>query len=98
MGGHYKRSLASAIQIGLGNCGGIIASNIFLKAEAPYYPTGFGTSLALMGLTGITSTIMFIGLKWENRIRDRGGRDYRLTNGEDLGNMGDDHPHFRFTT
>lgn len=41
MGGHYKRSMAAAIQIGIGNCGGIVASNIFLAKEKPYYKTGF---------------------------------------------------------
>jgi hypothetical protein len=32
----------------------------------------------------------------ENKKRDRGERDYRLV-GEDADNLGDDHPHFRFT-
>ncbi|TVY39110.1 putative transporter [Lachnellula subtilissima] len=46
MGGHYKRSMAAAIQIGVGNCCGIVASNIFLSTEAPTYKTGFGSALA----------------------------------------------------
>ncbi|RDW57236.1 putative major facilitator superfamily permease-3 [Coleophoma crateriformis] len=99
MGGHYKRSLAAAIQIGIGNCGGIVASNIFVKAEAPHYPTGFGTAMAFLFLCGATSTVMFFGLKYENRKRDSGGRDYRYNEDpSELDNMGDDHPSFRFTT
>ncbi|TVY22690.1 putative transporter [Lachnellula hyalina] len=100
MGGHYKRSMAAAIQIGVGNYGGIVASNIFLSMEAPTYKTGFGSALAfLIVLCGGMAIVMFFGLKAENNKRDRGGRDYRHAEEVvDLGNMGDDHPDFRFTT
>ncbi|KAJ4396026.1 hypothetical protein N0V93_000242 [Gnomoniopsis smithogilvyi] len=33
--GHYKRSIASAMQVGFGNCGGIVASNIFWRPSNP---------------------------------------------------------------
>lgn len=97
MGGHYKRSMAAAIQVGIGNCGGIVASNVFIQTEAPHYPKGFGTSMGMLGLCGIMATVMFFGLKAENKKRDAGGRDYRYEE-RDLDNMGDDHPTFRFTT
>jgi MFS family permease len=98
MGGHYKRSVGSAIQIGFGNLGGIVASNIFLQAEAPYYPTGFGTALGLLGVCILSSSIFFAGVFLENRKRERGGRDYRYQEEEsELSNMGDDHPRFRFS-
>ncbi|KAI7762942.1 hypothetical protein LZL87_013433 [Fusarium oxysporum] len=42
MAGHYKLGVASAMQIGFGNIGGIIASNIFVTTQAPTYPLGFG--------------------------------------------------------
>ncbi|KAG6997861.1 MFS-type transporter cnsO [Physcia stellaris] len=48
--GHYQRSVGAAMQIGFGNLGGIVASNIFLTNEAPTYPVGFGTSLGLLWL------------------------------------------------
>lgn len=98
MGGHYKRSIGSAIQIGFGNLGGVVASNVFLKAEEPRYPRGFGAALGFLGLTVITSTIFYIGLYLENKKRDKGGRDYRYQEEEsELTNMGDDHPRFRYT-
>lgn len=98
LGGHYKRSIGAAIQIGLGNCGGIVASNIFIKTQAPFYHTGFGTALGMMVLCCIMATVMLFGLRWENKKRDAGGRDYRYTEeAEDIANMGDDHPTFRFT-
>lgn len=98
MGGHYKRSIGSAVQIGFGNLGGIVASNIFLKKEQPRYPVGFGTALGFLALTIIASTVFYVGLRLENKKRDSGGRDYRYQEEvSELTNMGDDHPRFRYT-
>ena len=98
MGGHYKRSISTAMQIGLGNAGGIVASNIFISNEAPSYPVGYGVSLGMLWLCGIACTILFIGLRLENRKRERGGRDDRYTlDRDELENLGDDHPRFRYT-
>lgn len=39
-----------------------------------------------------------MGLQAENKLRERGGRDYRFTDeADELDNMGDDHPSWRFT-
>ncbi|PGH14631.1 hypothetical protein AJ79_02966 [Helicocarpus griseus UAMH5409] len=98
MGGHYKRSVSSSMQIGFGNTGGLIASNVFLKEEAPLYPRGYGVSLALMWVCGMACTVFVLLLMRENKIRDAGGRDWRLElPEEEVGNLGDDHPSFRFT-
>lgn len=91
------RHLPLMYKQGFGNCGGIIASNIFLVREAPKYPTGYGVAFALLWMSAICCTIFFFGLKWENRKRDRGERDWRLDE-PDADNLGDDHPAFRFTT
>jgi hypothetical protein len=95
MGGHYKRSFGAALQIGLGNVGGIIGSNIFLANEAPHYHTGYGAGLALLLLGIVLCTVFWYGLKLENKKRDRGERDYRLSLPE-VNNLGDDHPAFRY--
>lgn len=99
MGGHYKRSIATAMQIGLGNAGGIVASNVFITKQAPRYKTGYGTSLAMLLMCGVVCTVFFFSLKAENKKRDNGGRDYRFERERaELKNMGDDHPDFRYTT
>ncbi|KAI9756266.1 MAG: hypothetical protein M4579_003933 [Chaenotheca gracillima] len=98
-GGHYKRAVSSAVQIGFGNLGGIVASNIFLTTEAPRYPTGYGTALGLLGLCAVSCTVMLVGVIIENRKRDRGERDYRYQlPPEELSNIGDDHPEVRLST
>ena len=97
MGGHYKRSVSTAVQIGLGNAGGIVASNIYITKQAPTYPVGFGVSLGLLWLCGIACTVFCLGLWLENRKRDRGERDHRLQLPPDeVANLGDSHPRFRF--
>ena len=84
--------------IGGGNAGGIVGSNIWLTREAPLYRTGVSVTLALLILCGLGSTGYYLGLRAENRRRERGGRDYRFTDeADELDNMGDDHPAWRFT-
>lgn len=95
--GHYKRSIASAAQVGFGNLGGIVASNIFFKTEAPKYPTGYGVSLGMLWICGAACTTLYFLVKIENKKRDRGERDWRLEE-PDADNLGDDHPQFRLTT
>ncbi|XHG06859.1 hypothetical protein AWENTII_010035 [Aspergillus wentii] len=98
MAGHYKQSIASAMQIGFGNCGGLVASNIFYDSEAPGYPTGFGVSLGMVWICGFACVVFLSVLVRENRLRDQGKRDDRHgLPREELENMGDDHPSFRFT-
>ncbi|KAJ4984912.1 transporter-like protein [Stagonosporopsis vannaccii] len=95
--GHYKRSVSSACQVGIGNLGGIVASNVFFASEAPKYPTGYGVSLGMLWICGGACTALFFLVKIENKKRDRGERDWRLEE-PDADNLGDDHPHFRLTT
>lgn len=97
MSGHYKRSVAAAMTVGVGNVGGIVASNVFFVQEAPLYRTGYGVGLGFLWICGLGCTVLFAGVLWENRKRDRGERDHRLA-WPDVDNLGDDHPSFRFTT
>ncbi|KAL4894105.1 major facilitator superfamily domain-containing protein [Aspergillus ambiguus] len=98
MGGHYKQSIASAFQIGFGNCGGLVASNVFYDAEAPAYPTGYGVSLGMVWVCGVACALFLAYVVRENRLRARGRRDHRYElPEEERDNLGDDHPSFRFT-
>lgn len=98
MGGHYKRSFGTAMQIGLGNIGGIIGSNIYLASEIPKFHTGYSTALGLLWMCGLMCTVLYFGMMAENKKRDRGERDDRLLlPKEEVENLGDDHPEFRFT-
>ncbi|KAG7284784.1 hypothetical protein NEMBOFW57_009396 [Staphylotrichum longicolle] len=96
--GHWKRSFAASAQVTIGNIAGIIGAFIFIKSEAPTYKTGYGVALGMMWFGALCAATM-AGLMWrENRKRDRGERDDRLAlPEEDVKNMGDWHPSYRFT-
>jgi hypothetical protein len=93
--GRYKRSISSAMMVGFGNCGGIIASNIYITSERPEYTIGFGVRLGLLWVCAIASAVFLLGMRRENKRRDAGERDWRLE-GVDGDNLGDDHPNFRY--
>ncbi|PTB63604.1 MFS general substrate transporter [Trichoderma citrinoviride] len=93
--GMLLRGQVSGLQIWrrlLGLC------NIFLVNEAPTYVTGYSVSLAMMWLGMISAAILFLLMWRENKKRDAGERDYRLSLPDDVkNNLGDDYPTFRFT-
>ncbi|KAL8661338.1 MAG: hypothetical protein Q9202_005703 [Teloschistes flavicans] len=98
LGVGYKRVIGSAFQIGGGNCAALVSSNVFIAREAPKYGTGFGVAFAMNALAGVCCTVLFWGLRRENRRRDRRGEGDGV--GEVRGrmeNLGDGHPSFRYT-
>lgn len=98
LSGHWKRAFGASAQVMIGNVAGIIGAFIFIRTEAPTYKTGYGVALGMMWMGALCATAM-AGLMWrENRKRERGDRDDRLTLPKvDVTNMGDWHPSFRCT-
>lgn len=97
LGGHYKRGIGAAIQLSIGNVSGIVSSNIFLPHQAPRYILGYGIGLGFAWLCVISAFVFDFWIRRENNLREAGERDYLLSLGEDeLNNLGDDHPSFRF--
>jgi hypothetical protein len=76
----------------------LVASNIFFKEEAPRYTTGYGVSLGMTWICGAACALFLTYLARENRLRDAGRREWRLELPQDeVENLGDDHPSFRFS-
>lgn len=100
MGKGVKRSVAMGLLTGFGNCGALVSSNVFITNQAPKYPVGFGVGLAFGVMAGITATAFFVHVKMENRRRDRlqstSARGYSRNELENLQDLGEDHPDFRF--
>ncbi len=95
--GKYKIAIATGLQIGVGNVGGVVTSLIFPATEAPLYRRGFAVCLGLLVLSAVLMVGFVVGLWVENGRRRKGGRDYRFElPREEVGNLGDDHPGFRF--
>ena len=95
--GSYKRAIATGLQIGVGQFGGVITSLVFPSKEAPLYRKGFEICLSLLITAAVLMMGFVLGLWIENRKRNRGERDYRLSlETKERENLGDDHPSFRF--
>lgn len=72
LGGHHRRSIGSAWQIGFGNIGGIIATFSFTKDQIPtFYHRGYSICLGFICLSMAASTAYFVGIVIENRRRNK---------------------------
>lgn len=94
LGGHHRRAIGSAWQVGFGNIGGIVATYSFLSKDAPLYKPGYGICIGFACLSAV-SCCAYAGLiTWENRRRERSVRanisDYERTE------LGDLNPEFRY--
>ncbi|KAF2100640.1 MFS general substrate transporter [Rhizodiscina lignyota] len=71
LGGHHRRSIGSAWQIGFGNIGGIIAVYAFLKKDAPKYVPGYSIGIAFCCMSLLTSALYFAMCAYQNRKRQK---------------------------
>ena len=71
VGKGYKRAVAFAMVTAVGNCGAFISSNVFITAQSPKFHTGFSVGLGMNILSMISMTLFFLGLRLENRKRDK---------------------------
>ena len=74
--GRASIAIGVAIILGFGNCANFVASNVFVKGEAPYYETGFRTGeffcsffLFLFFSHLLSPLLLWIGAKEMRRIR-----------------------------
>lgn len=95
LGGHHRRSIGTAWQVGFGNIGGIIATYAFLSNDAPYYTKGYAICIAFTSLSGMACIAYFISISLENRRRAKSVRDMSLSEYEKT-ELGDLNPEFRY--
>ncbi|RYP90110.1 hypothetical protein DL770_003802 [Monosporascus sp. CRB-9-2] len=98
LAGSYKRSAGMAIQIGVGNLGGAMASNFYRQKDAPRYILGHALELAFIGAGVVAAVVLIAAYAAINKKRDRavqeGGQD-RYT-AEELSAKGDRAVTFRY--
>lgn len=94
LGGHHRRAIGSAWQVGFGNIGGIIATYSFLARDAPAYRPGHAICIGFLCLSAASCCAYAALVAWENRRRGRaaGGA---LTERERM-ELGDLNPAFRY--
>lgn len=88
-----------ALMIAVGNLGGAVGTNIYLVRESPHYWTGYGTSLGVIVLSLTAATFLRFKYKAINAKRDAMTPDevHEKYTEEELQDMGDDSPFFRYT-
>ena len=96
LGGHHRRSVGSAWQVGFGNIGGIISSFAFLPDDGPKFVTGYSICIAFAILSIVASTVYGVGCVAANKSRERNAnQDHGLTE-EDKTDLGDMSPDYRY--
>ncbi|RPB04530.1 MFS general substrate transporter [Choiromyces venosus 120613-1] len=97
LGGHRRRAVGTAWQIGSGNIGGIIATYSFISKEAPKYTKGYAISLGFICLSAVSCVVYFVAITMENRKREIGQSEHFNATVEDDGKaLGDLHPEYRY--
>ncbi|RYP58627.1 hypothetical protein DL770_010388 [Monosporascus sp. CRB-9-2] len=95
LGGHHRRSIGTAWQVGFGNIGGIIATYSFLSTDAPRFVKGYAIAISFTILSIIACTLYLISIMVENRKRAKSARDVGLSEYEKT-EMGDLNPEFKY--
>ncbi|CAG8953906.1 hypothetical protein HYFRA_00010867 [Hymenoscyphus fraxineus] len=96
IGGSLKRGTGIAMQVMGGNCGGIIASYVYLSRDGPRYTTGHGLLLAIIGTAFFLTAFMTVYLRLENRRRDKVLAESPSTSGTNLEDEADNALWFRY--
>lgn len=99
LAGDSKRAMGIALNICLGNTGGILGSYMFLDSEeSKGYPTGFGIGIAFAGLSLIVSLVLEWSYWRTNKQRDTMDEDdvRAKYTGEQLARLGDKNPLYRY--
>ncbi|KAI0166083.1 MFS general substrate transporter [Xylariaceae sp. FL1272] len=95
LGGHHRRAIGTAWQIGFGNIGGIIATYLFPDTDAPQFRKGYAVCLGFVVLSALASTCYLISIHLENRRRAKSAHNTSLTDYEKT-ELGDLNPEYRY--
>ncbi len=95
MEGNAKAAFATGFMIGLGNCGNLVSSNVFITLQSPRYKKGFGTGLGLTCVSLLAASCLEAWLWFENRRRASGKKERGVEERTGVGSVGNDVPEFR---
>ncbi|XHG00376.1 hypothetical protein AWENTII_003834 [Aspergillus wentii] len=98
LGGHRRRSVGTAWQIGFGNIGGVISTYAFLEKDAPLYRPGYIISVSFLCFSAACCIAYFVAISMENRKRDRleASGSYAEVGDNAEESMGDMAPSYRY--
>ena len=76
--------------------GGIIAAYSFLAKDSPRYIKGYGICIAFIAFSAVSCVVYLLGIRWENRQRDRGNVRGTDLSQEEKQKLGDLNPDYRY--
>ncbi|KAJ5976436.1 retrograde regulation protein 2 [Penicillium waksmanii] len=65
------RAMTSGIVISIGNCGGLVSSNLYLAKEEPRYLTSLRANISFQAASIAIALSYTLWMRWENLRRDR---------------------------
>lgn len=95
-----KRTFATGLQLTMGNISGVMAPFLYVSSNAPRYVMGNAVTLALVGFSACIYTFMWFHYRRINVARAKGEEDYKIEGleEEEIEEIGDLNPRFRYTT
>jgi len=100
LGGHHRRAVGTAWQVGFGNIGGIIAVYSFLASDAKnFYAKGYKICLGFICLSAASCILYFIACLYQNRQKNRLPADQaegKMLTEEEKMDLGDLAPNYRY--
>ena len=91
-----KRAAGAAVLVGIGNMSGPMGSNFYREQDAPQYFLGHGLELMMVTLGLISTTSLIICYKRINKKRESLLAEGVDLSEEELSDMGDRAPTFRY--
>ncbi|KAF5009769.1 hypothetical protein FDECE_4042 [Fusarium decemcellulare] len=96
-GSSSKRGAGLAIFGMIGQCGPILGARIFPKSAQPYYTKGMWICAGVLLLAALVASILSLSLRWQNKKRDeKHGKSDLDHMPEDIADVGDAHPMYRY--
>jgi hypothetical protein len=95
-----KRAFAGGLQLTMGNIAGIMVPFVYPNRTGPRYIMGHAVTLSLTGFSAIVYLFMWYWYARVNRNRAAGKEDAKIVGltEEQIEEMGDRNPRFRYTT
>jgi hypothetical protein len=97
--GPNVRAISSAYVVSIANLGGILASWTYLLPDAPRYIPGHSINLGAAAICCCLLLTATLYLRYQNRLKREGKRDYLLEGAsqEEINGLGHLHPEFIYT-
>lgn len=95
-----KRTFATGLQLTLGNVAGVMVPFVYPNHTAPRYIMGHAVTLGLTAFSALIFAFMWFWYARINKGRAAGKEDYKIEgmSEEEVQEMGDRNPRFRYTT